>query len=158
MNGRGFFLPMEIEKAIKQTQFRNAYQKAAINLLYTSSWLVGQQHVFFKQHGITNQQFNILRILRGQFPNKISGADIKARMLDQNSDVSRLLDRLIIKKLIIKSQCPNDKRAADIAITESGLELLKKIDREIENLDGLLSNLTKEEANQLSDLLDKSRG
>lgn len=149
---------MAIEEDIQQTKFRNAFQKAAINLIYTSSWLQGQQHVFFKQHGITNQQFNILRILRGQFPIKISGADIKARMLDQNSDVSRLLARLILKKLIIKSQCPNDKRAADVAITESGLELLQKIDLEIENLDGLLSNLTQEEANQLSDLLDKSRG
>jgi len=149
---------MDIEKAIKQTNFRNAYQKAAINLLYTSSWLVGQQKDFFLKQGITNQQFNILRILRGQFPNKISGADIKTRMLDQNSDVSRLLDRLIIKKLIVKSQCPNDKRAADIIITESGLDLLKKIDAEVENLDRLLSNLTKEEATQLSMLLDKSRG
>lgn len=149
---------MDIEKAIKQTNFRNAYQKAAINLLYTSSWLVGQQKDFFSKQGITNQQFNILRILRGQFPNKISGADIKTRMLDQNSDVSRLLDRLIIKKLIVKSQCPNDKRAADIIITESGLDLLKKIDAEVENLDRLLSNLTKEEATQLSMLLDKSRG
>lgn len=149
---------MDIEKAIKQTHFRNAYQKAAINLLYTSSWLVGQQKDFFSKQGITNQQFNILRILRGQFPNKISGADIKTRMLDQNSDVSRLLDRLIIKKLIVKSQCPNDKRAADIIITESGLDLLKKIDAEVENLDRLLSNLTKEEATQLSMLLDKSRG
>ncbi len=149
---------MAIEDDIQQTQFRNAYQKAAINLLYTSSWLEGQQKGFFKQYGITNQQFNILRILRGQFPNKISGADIKTRMLDQNSDVSRLLDRLIIKKMIIKSQCPNDKRAADIVISESGLELLKRIDQQIENLDGLLSNLTKEEASQLSLLLDKSRG
>ncbi len=148
---------MAIEDDIQQTKFRNAYQKAAINLIYTSSWLEGQQKDFFKQHGITNQQFNILRILRGQFPNKISGADIKTRMLDQNSDVSRLLDRLILKKLILKSQCPNDKRAADIAISESGLELLKNIDREIENLDGLLSNLTQEEATQLSILLDKSR-
>jgi DNA-binding MarR family transcriptional regulator len=153
-----FFYLMEIEKAIKQTKFRNAYQKAAINLIYTSGWLEGMQKSFFKQYGITNQQFNILRILRGQFPNKISGADIKTRMLDQNSDVSRLLDRLIIKKLIIKGQCPNDKRAADVAISESGLELLKKIDRQIEDLDGLLSNLTKEEASQLSLLLDKSRG
>jgi DNA-binding MarR family transcriptional regulator len=149
---------MEIEKAIKQSQFRNAYQKAAINLIYTSSWLEGQQKSFFKQHGITNQQFNILRILRGQFPTKISGADIKARMLDQNSDVSRLFDRLIAKKLIEKSQCPNDKRAADVTISEKGLELLKNLDRQVNDLDGLLSKLSAEEANQLSDLLDKSRG
>lgn len=149
---------MEIEKAIKQTQFRNIYQKVAINLIYTSSWLETRQKDFFKSHGITNQQFNILRILRGQFPNKISGADIKFRMLDQNSDVSRLLDRLIAKKLIVKGQCPNDKRAADVAISEKGLELLKNLDRQMNDLDSMLSKLSPEEASQLSDLLDKSRG
>ena len=148
---------MPIGEDIQQAKFRNAYQKAAINLIFTSNWLESRQKIFFKPYGITNQQFNILRILRGQFPNKISGADIKTRMLDQNSDVSRLLDRLIEKKLIEKSQCPNDKRAADVVIAEKGLDLLKKFDQEIKNLDNVLSRLTTEEATQLSTLLDKCR-
>ena len=112
---------MKIEDEIKQPKFRNPHQKAVINLLYTANWLLDKNNSFFKEYGITNQQFNILRILRGQHPKKISGAEIKNRMIDKNSDVSRLLDRLVTKKLIEKSQCPNDKRAADVMITLSGI-------------------------------------
>src|SRR5882724_3947040 len=102
---------MKIEEEIKQNKFQNQYQKVAINLLFTASWLDANNNKFFKAFGITNQQFNILRILRGQHPQSISGATIKERMLDKNSDVSRLLDRLIAKKFITKTQCDSDKRA-----------------------------------------------
>src|SRR5689334_9154837 len=102
---------MKIEEEIKQTKFKSAFQKLAINLQFTAKWLEAEGNVFFKDFGITMQQFNILRILRGQNPNSISAAEIKARMLDRNSDVSRLLDRLIEKKLVTKSQCESDKRA-----------------------------------------------
>jgi DNA-binding MarR family transcriptional regulator len=149
---------MKIEEEIKQPKFQNAYHKAAVNLLYTAGWLENKNNDFLKPFGITNQQFNILRILRGQLPNKISGAEIKERMLDKNSDVSRLLDRLIAKKMITKSQCPNDKRAADVMITDSGLHLLKEIDIIMDQFDSMMATLTKTEANQLSDLLDKVRG
>ncbi len=149
---------MKIEEEIKQPKFRNVHHKAAINILYTASWLGEKNKGFFKDFGITTQQFNILRILRGQHPNKISGAEIKDRMLDKNSDVSRLIDRLIAKDLVTKSQCPNDKRAADVMITESGLVLLKKLDAIMDQSDVGAFNLTKEEAIKLSDLLDKCRG
>ncbi len=149
---------MKIEEEIKQTKFRNPHHKAALNLIYTASWLESRHQDFFKLFGITNQQFNILRILRGQHPNKISGAEIKSRMLDKNSDVSRLLDRLITKKLAIKSQCPNDKRAADIAITDKGLQLLKQLDDKMDHTDSKAINLTAGEAVKLSNLLDKCRG
>ncbi|MFM9840915.1 MAG: MarR family winged helix-turn-helix transcriptional regulator [Cyclobacteriaceae bacterium] len=151
-------LLMKIEEEIKQSKFRNVHHKVAINLLYTAAWLGDKNKSFFKDFGITTQQFNILRILRGQHPNKISGAEIKNRMLDKNSDVSRLIDRLITKELVTKSQCPNDKRAADVMITESGLALLKKIDALMDQTDVTAFNLTKEEAAELSDLLDKCRG
>ncbi len=149
---------MKIEEEIKQTKFRNVHHKLAINLLYTAAWLEDQNKNFFKEFGITNQQFNILRILRGQHPSKISGAEIKSRMIDKNSDVSRLLDRLIAKELVIKSQCPNDKRAADVVITDQGLKILKKIDAKMDQTDLSILQLTNEEATQLSNLLDKSRG
>ncbi len=149
---------MKIEEEIQQSKFRNVHHKVAVNLLYTAAWLDDRNKNFFKEYGITNQQFNILRILRGQLPNKISGAEIKNRMLDKNSDVSRLLDRLILKKLVTKSQCPNDKRAADVLITETGLALLKKIDGKMDETDLAVFHLTKTEATQLSDLLDKCRG
>ena len=149
---------MKIEEEIQQTKFRNPYHKVAINLLFTAGWLDDRNKEYFKLFGLTPQQFNILRILRGQHPGKISVTEIKSRMLDKNSDVSRLVSRLISKEFIIKSQSPKDKRAADIHITEPGLEVLKKIDSKMDQIDVRLLKLTREEAGQLNFLLDKSRG
>jgi DNA-binding MarR family transcriptional regulator len=152
------FLAMNIKEEIKQTRFRNNYQEATINIIYSSGWLANKHKDFFSKFGITAQQFNILSILKGQQPNKISGADIKSRMMDKNSDVSRLLDRLILKELIVKRKCPNDKRAADIEISNNGLELLEAIHANIHELDSMLSKITEQEAKQLSTILDKIRG
>lgn len=146
---------MKIEDEIKQQKFVNPHQKAVINLLFTSNWLVNQQQYYFKSFGITGQQFNVLRILKGQHPNSISAKEIKSRMLDKNSDMSRMLDRLSAKNLIVKKSCPKDKRASDVNITEAGLELLKKMQQQ--EVDRFL-NLSDTEAEQLSNLLDKSRG
>ncbi len=148
---------MILEQEIKQTKFKSPHQKAVLNLLFTANWIQNKQRELFEPYGITNQQYNILRILRGQHPNQISGAEIKNRMLDKNSDVSRLLDRLIAKNLVVKTQCPEDKRASNVSINNSGLELLQNLDTEINNLDQQLIALSKEEALQLSSLLDKCR-
>jgi DNA-binding MarR family transcriptional regulator len=148
---------MKIEDEIKQQKFKTPHQKAVLNLIYTTSWMQGRQKDIFKTFNITLQQFNILRILRGQHPNSTSATEIKARMLDKNSDVSRLLDRLLAKKVITKRVSPNDKRAADVNLTEEGLELLRAIDKKQNQIDNVLL-LSEEEALMLSDLLDKSRG
>jgi len=148
---------MKIEDEIKQQKFKTPLQKAVLNLLYTTSWMQGKQKDIFKPFGITLQQFNILRILRGQHPNSTSATEIKSRMLDKNSDVSRLLDRLLAKKVITKRVSSNDKRAADVNLTEEGLELLRAIDRKQTQIDSVLL-LSDDEALMLSDLLDKSRG
>jgi DNA-binding MarR family transcriptional regulator len=148
---------MKIEEEIKQQKFKTPLQKAVLNLLYTTSWMQGKQKDIFKTFGITLQQFNILRILRGQHPNSTSATEIKSRMLDKNSDVSRLLDRLLAKKIITKRVSSNDKRAADVNLTEEGLELLKAIDKKQHQIDSVLL-LSDDEALMLSDLLDKSRG
>lgn len=145
----------KIEDEIKQTRFTNNLQKAVVNLIYTSNWLQYKQQDFFKSFGITGQQFNILRILKGQHPKSISATEIKSRMLDRNSDVSRLLDRLEAKKLVTKKTCPNDKRACDVLISAEGLALLKEISKN-QRQDGFLS-LTDKEAAALSGLLDKAR-
>src|SRR5690606_9416052 len=118
-----------IEDEIRQTKFTSPQQKAMLNLIYTSNWVQGKQQSFFKQFGITGQQFNILRILKGQYPKSISGTEIKSRMLDRNSDISRLLDRLTAKQLISRRTCPNDKRASDVLITDKGLNLLAEINK-----------------------------
>ncbi|HTE30510.1 MAG TPA: MarR family transcriptional regulator [Chryseolinea sp.] len=148
---------MKIEEEIKQTKFKNSHQKAVINLLYTTGWLLGRQKEIFKPFNITLQQFNMLRILRGQHPNSTSATEIKSRMLDKNSDVSRLLDRLLAKGIISKKTSVSDKRAADITLTEEGLELLRALDKKQSQIDNVLL-LNDEDAALLSDLLDKSRG
>lgn len=152
-----FFYSMKIEDEIKQPKFKDPFQKAVINLIFTANWLQTKHQDFFKAEGITIQQFNILRILKGQYPKSISATEIKSRMLDKNSDVSRLLDRMVAKKLVVKQVCPNDKRAADVSITEGGLEILTTLERRQAELDGVL-HLSEEDAKTLSDLLDKSRG
>lgn len=149
--------PMKIEEEIKQFKFKSTHQKAIINLLFTASWIQTEQQQFFKSYGITYQQFNILRILKGQYPQAISATEIKSRMLDKNSDVSRLLDRLTSKNLILKQTCPKDKRAADVSITQAGLDILAELDKKQKKIDTVLS-LTEKEAEDLSNLLDKGRG
>jgi len=148
---------MTIEEDIKQQKFRTPQQKAILNILFTANWIQNKQKEFFEPHGITGQQYNILRILRGKHPNRISAAEIKPRMLDKNSDVSRLIDRLILKELVVKSQCPKDKRAFDIIISETGLELLRKLDTTINKLDHQVIGLSNDDAIILSDMLDKGR-
>lgn len=147
---------MKVEDEIQQKAFHSAHQKAVVNLIYTSNWLIGAQQKFLSFFGITTQQFNILRILRGQHPNGVSAATIKQRMLDRNSDVSRLLDRLVKKELIVKKSCPSDKRATDVFITDRGLNVLEDINKERHRIDNVLS-LTESEAELLSDLLDRAR-
>lgn len=148
---------MKIEEAIQQNKFVNPHRKAVINLLYTASWLLEQQQVFFREFGITSQQFNILRILKGQHPKEMSAKAIKNRMLDKNSDVSRLLNRLLVKELITRAVCPTDKRATNIGISASGIRLLKKINARIEEIDQMI-RISAKDATLLSDLLDKCRG
>ncbi len=148
---------MKIEDEIKQPKFKSAYQKAVINLIFTTNWLQDQHQKFFKSIGITVQQFNILRILKGQHPKSISASEIKLRMLDKNSDVSRLLDRMAVKKLITKKTCPNDKRAADVSITSEGLAVLAAIEKKQNEINNIL-HISEAEATQLSNLLDKARG
>jgi DNA-binding MarR family transcriptional regulator len=147
---------MKIEEEIRQQKFKSPYQKAVINLLFTANWLHNKQEEFFRTFGITAQQFNILRILKGQHPRGIPAKEIKQRMVDKNSDVSRLLDRLCSKALVERKICPLDKRASEIFITACGNELLDRLDPHQDDIDAILA-LTEEEAHHLSDLLDKAR-
>ncbi|SEI61868.1 DNA-binding transcriptional regulator, MarR family [Dyadobacter koreensis] len=148
---------MSIETDIKQKKFRSPYQRLGLNLVYTSNWIQYQQMEIFREHDITSQQFNVLRILRGQHPNPIKVSDIAERMLDKNSNTSRLIDKLLLKKLVDRKSCPNDRRAVDVIITETGLELLKSLDPEIEEWENTLARITPEEADMISSLLDKLR-
>ncbi|MEN9702456.1 MAG: hypothetical protein RIR55_1798 [Bacteroidota bacterium] len=147
---------MGIEKDIQQTNFRNEYQKMGINLLYTANWLNENVGKFLEQEEITQQQYNILRILRGsEVP--LSTLQIRERMLDKMSDTSRIVDRLIVKELVAKSTCPSDKRLVDITLTSKGLSLIEKLDLLNDQIDGLLKGVTENEAKTINEILDKLR-
>ncbi|TXK26318.1 MarR family transcriptional regulator [Pontibacter qinzhouensis] len=148
---------MRIEDEIKQQQFKNEYQKAYINLMLTSSRLQVQQAALFKPFGLTLPQFNILRILRGQYPKPATISLLIERMMDKTSNASRIVDRLEAKELVTRKQCPNDRRTVDVLITEKALALLKKMDGCEGGRETGIANLTDSEARELNRILDKIR-
>jgi DNA-binding MarR family transcriptional regulator len=148
---------MSIEKDIKQANFKSPYSKAVVNIVYTSSWLASLQNDIFRPYDLTLQQYNVLRILRGQHPKPITVIAIIERMLDKMSNASRLVDKLLVKELVIRQVCPNDRRAVDVVITQKGLDLLAELDVLQNRWEKQLHSLTEAEALQLSDLLDKMR-
>ncbi len=147
---------MSLEEDINQQKFRNEYQKAGINIIFTFNWLSEKMRSLFEEHGLTSQQFNILRILRGA-GQPLSTLQIRQRMLDKMSDTSRIVDRLILKGLVKKTICKTDKRLVDVSITDKGKKMLAKLDEHQEEMDKLVGNLNEAEAKQLNDLLDKIR-
>ncbi len=148
---------MGIENDIKQTRFRNVHQKAAINLIYTVGWMRDRTKCIFEAEDITAQQFNILRILRGSFPQPLSTLQIRERMLEKMSDTSRIVDRLIAKGLVKKVTCKSDRRLVDVIITDKGKKLLERLDLKQDEIDNVLNRLSEKDADILSELLDKIR-
>lgn len=150
---------MKLEEEIKQrTPFKSVYQKVAVNLIFTHNFMTQKHKEVLKPFMITIQQYNVLRILRGQHPKPVSTSEIRVRMLDRMSDVSRIVDRLLKKELVERKTCKSDKRLVDVKISEKGLNLLEDMEVGQTSLDKHLSNLTEAEAHALSDLLDKLRG
>lgn len=147
---------MSLEKDINQSHFRNEHQKSVINLIFTYNWVTEKAKPFFDQADITSQQFNILRILRGA-GKPISTLQIRQRMLDKMSDTSRIVDRLVVKGLVKKVVCKEDKRLVDVTITDKGKKLLEKIDKYEPDMDAIVSSLSESEAKTLNTLLDKLR-
>lgn len=149
---------MELQNEIKASRFESVFQQAVVNVYYTYSWCTEQMKQIVAPYDITTQQFNVMRILRGQYPDPSTINLIKSRMLDKMSDASRIVDRLVQKGLLEKEVNTEDKRAVDIKISKKGLNLLKKMDAEINLSAFVSSNLTEHEAVQLNILLDKLRG
>ncbi len=150
---------MKIGEEIKQSQFQSEHQKALINLLFTYNWFKNRMSGFMKDYGLTQQQYNVLRILRGQHPNGITTWEIRERMLDKMSDASRLVDRLEKMKLVVKQRNKEDRRLVVVKITDAGLTLLEQVSAKEHELNSCFDkNLTEQEARTLSELLDKIRG
>ena len=149
---------MGIEKDIHQANFTSSRQKAMINILYTYGWVLEKIKSFLSKEDITHQQYNILRILRGASPKPLSTLQIRERMLDKMSDTSRIVDRLVAKNLVMKSTCAADKRLVDVVITDKGQSLLSRIDSETDYVSMIMGNLSENDAEMLSSLLDRLRG
>jgi len=149
---------MKLEDEIKQKKFKSEVHKLAVNIIYTHSWLNSFQNKILDKHNITTQQYNILRILRGQHPKPASINLLKERMLDKMSDASRLVERLRVKGFVERKNCEQDRRRAEVLITEKGLGILKETELMEENIKDVFSNISDEEAKIVNDLLDKMRG
>ncbi|PIQ16545.1 MAG: MarR family transcriptional regulator [Flavobacteriales bacterium CG18_big_fil_WC_8_21_14_2_50_32_9] len=149
---------MKIEKEIKQDKFHSEYQKLAINILFTSNWLNSTTTKTLKPFGISSQQYNVLRILKGQSPNSISVNNIMERMIDKMSNTSRLVEKLRQKELIERVICEKDRRQVDVKITKKGIELLEKVKTEMNSFNLLTETISEKEAKIINKLLDKMRG
>lgn len=149
---------MRIEDAIQQKVFKTPQQRAQINILYTAAWLNERNNKILKPHGISIQQFNILRILRGLKGEPATIKLLTARMLDKMSNTSRLVDKLVHKKLVHRKQSKSDRRRVDITITPTGLQLVERASEEMDHgAQAYFNALSAQEADQLSNLLDKIR-
>ncbi|WP_300602000.1 MarR family transcriptional regulator [Niabella sp.] len=146
---------MSIEEKINQRQFKSSYHKLALNLIYTSSSLQSFLKAGFKKEDLTVQQYNILRILRGSFPQPLSTLQIRERMIDRMSDTSRIVDRLVLKQLVTKCTNNVDNRLVDVVITRNGLDKLALLDETEDRIATFFNNVSKEEAELISSMLDK---
>ena len=150
---------MPIEQEIKQTKpLGSPYQKLMVNLLFSGAWTKDITNRHFKTFGLSNEQFNVLRILRGSNPNPLAVSDVQNRMVEKSSNVGRMVDKLLEKELVGKETNAANRRMIHLSITTKGLELLSEIDTAFHNLDKRFFNLNENEINQLIGLLDKLRG
>jgi DNA-binding MarR family transcriptional regulator len=149
---------MTIEQEIHQHKFKNDFEKLAVNVLYTGSWLHHLNTKRLKAFGLTPEQYNVLRILRGYHPQPMMLSEIACRMIDRSSNATRLVEKLRVKKLIKREICGHNRRQVDISITGKGLQVLGEVDVESERWESRLKSLSKAEARTLNVLLDKLRG
>ncbi len=148
---------MGLQEDIKQSKFRNEWLKGIVNLIYTYGWMKNHLNAHLRPFEITMQQFNVLRILNGQYPDPISTSEIRNRMLDKMSDASRIVERLNKKGLVLRTPNLSDRRLVDVVISEKGKKLIHAIDLCSKEMDNFIGALNEDETQQLNLLLDKIR-
>jgi len=148
---------MKIEDELKQKSFINPQQKAFLNLRFTANYLNTISKLTMKPFGITPQQYNVLRILKGKYPEFRSSEEIKAVMLDKSPDLTRLVDRLVDKAYVTREVCTGNRRKLDIGISKKGLSLIDKMKPSLKSTHNIMNSITNEEAEELSRILDKMR-
>lgn len=149
---------MGLSKEIKQKKFNSEFEKAVVNLIFTRNWFDEQQQKLLKPYGLTTAQYNVLRILRGQFPEVCTVNLIIERMLDRMSNVSRIVDKLVSKGLVFRQPNIEDRRAVDVSITSSGLDILKALDHTLSQLFQSINAFDEDECKQVNNFLDRFRG
>lgn len=149
---------MKIEDVIKSTVSIDDSKKVILNIIYTQS-VIGEKFAeVLKPYELSSEQYNVLRILRGQKGNPANMCVIQERMIAKNSNTTRLIDKLLLKELVTREVCPDNRRKIEVQITPKGLELLLELDpKVIEHEELFANNLTKEELSQLNHLLEKFR-
>ena len=148
---------MKLEDEIKQKSFKSPYHRMMVNIMFTGNWIQKDLASQLRKFDLSLQQHNVLSILKGQYPNPCTLGLIQERMLDRESNATRLVDKLMQKGLVNRCQCAENRRQVDIVITEAGLKLLEKTNAISEHIQDKYSNLTIEEATLLGNLLDKLR-
>jgi DNA-binding MarR family transcriptional regulator len=149
---------LKLEEAIKQKRFESPQIKAMLNIMYTANWLMGEFRDVYKPFGITPQQYNVLRILRGKHPESINPSEIKEVMIDKNPDITRLCDRLLAMGLIGRSIDSDNRRKMNIVITDQGLHLLAQIQPLLTERQTQILHRSDINFELLSELLDELRG
>ncbi|MEZ4854659.1 MarR family winged helix-turn-helix transcriptional regulator [Flavobacterium sp.] len=149
---------MNIEDEVKSTHPYSLAKKVKLNLLFTRNILVEHFQEILKPFDLSDEQFNVLRILRGQKGKPINMSSIQERMLTKNSNTTRLIDKLIDKEMVVRKICPKNRRKMEITITEKGLSVLTKLDPMVDNhLQTFSEKLTEKELETLNILLEKLR-
>lgn len=148
---------MSLEEDLLQKKFQDEFEKAAVNILFTGSWLHNFNASQLKPFGITPEQYNVLRILRGSHPDPLRLNDIACRMIDKSSNATRLVEKLRIKGFVSRRQCVKNRRQVDIHITPKGNSLLSRIESRKKEWMEVFRHVTLNEAKALNKTLDKIR-
>jgi DNA-binding MarR family transcriptional regulator len=148
---------VKLEQAIKSVNFRNETQKAGLNVLYTAWWLKTMMSKELKNFGLTHEQYNVLRILKGKSPDEMCVKDIAGRMIEKSSNVPRIIDRLVLKKLVKRTTDPNDKRHTVMTLTAAGFNILDLCTKKINEIFEKTIQMDEAAAKQLNELLEMVR-
>ena len=148
---------MKLEEAIQTNKFKSEVHKASINLMYSAWWIKTILTKELKEYGLTHEQYNVLRILKGKHPESLCVKDIAGRMIEKNSNVPRIIDRLVIKKLVKRGTSSQDRRETNITLTGAGLSILESSTQKVNKTISGQLNLNEEEAEQLNRLVEKMR-
>ena len=157
MNVCTYICVVKLEQAIQSTKFKSEVQKAGLNILYTAWWLKTVMSKELKEFGLTHEQYNVLRILKGKYPDQMCVRDIACRMIEKSSNVPRIIDRLELKKLVKRSTSAMDKRETVITLTQSGITILDATNIVVNKVTDTLLTITEKDAIELNQLLEKVR-